>query len=391
MASDALFFAGTPELVVINSPLLIRTSSDSYRMGIPNVEGLRYGAYSFVGPEGLPEGLEPPAPSLAYLQLPLVDPRIPALARRITEGIGSDEARARAIEQHLQRSYRYTTQLLSHEVHDPLAYFLFRRREGHCEYFASAMAVMLRTLGIPSRVATGFAGGVYNPVSGWYVIRAADAHSWVEAYLPRTGWTTFDPTPPSDSVSSASLWARMGFYLDAADTFWQEWVLNYNLDHQLILASRMENSGRSFGAEWVDSIHAAAVRWRDAAVAWGRRYGIAAVLAVLLALAAWLAGPKLWAWWRTIRRVRQARRGEARASDATLIYARMLHLLKRRGFEKPAWITPYEFARMLPRPETAALVAGFTSAYNDLRFGGDPAAAPRMMALLSDIERTPRR
>ena len=253
------------------------------------------------------------------------------------------------------------------------------------------MAVMLRTLGIPSRVATGFAGGVLNPVSGWYIVRASDAHSWVEAYLPGRGWTTFDPTPFADRGSRASLWARFGFYLDAADTFWQEWVLNYNLDQQLILASRMENSGRSFGAEWMDSLRSAAVSWRDAAAGWWRRHGIAAIFCVLLALAAWLAGPELWAWWRTIRRVRQARRGEARASDATLIYERMLRLLKRRGFEKPAWITPSEFARMLPRPEIAALVARFTAAYNDLRFGGNPGAAPRMMALLGEIEHSARR
>jgi transglutaminase-like putative cysteine protease len=391
MVSDALFFAGTPELVVINSPLVIRTSGNSYRLGVPNMEGLRYGAYAFLEETGVPEEPMEGVATAAYLQLPRLDPRIPALARRITEGAGSDEARARAIERHLQTSYRYTTRLLSHEVRDPLAYFLFHRKAGHCEYFASAMAVMLRTLGIPSRIATGFVGGVFNPVSGWYIVRASDAHSWVEAYLPGRGWTTFDPTPFGGRTDSASLWARFGFYMDAADTFWQEWVLNYNLDRQLVLASRMENSGRSFGLEWIDSLHASAIRWRDAVVAWWRRHGIATVLVALAALAAWLAGPKLWAWWLALRRVRQARRGEARSSDATLIYGRMLRLLKRRGFEKPAWVTPSEFARMLPRPETAALVASFTAAYNDLRFGGNPGAAPRMMALLAEIEHTPRR
>ena len=93
---------------------------------------------------------------------------------------------------------------LSEPVSDPLAYFLFVRRKGHCEYFASSMAVMLRTLGIPSRVATGFLSGVYNPMTGWQVIRASDAHSWVEAWIPGQGWTTFDPTPSDPFGGSAA-------------------------------------------------------------------------------------------------------------------------------------------------------------------------------------------
>jgi hypothetical protein len=87
--------------------------------------------------------------------------------------------------------------------------------------------------------------------------------------------------------------------------------------------------------------------------------------------------------------VRQAQRGSATSHDATLIYLRLLRLLKRRGFEKPAWVTPAEFARMLPASPGAALAADFTAAYNGLRFGGDPAAAARMMTLLDQLEREP--
>jgi hypothetical protein len=84
-------------------------------------------------------------------------------------------------------------------------------------------------------------------------------------------------------------------------------------------------------------------------------------------------------WW--------SQRGAARASDATLLYARMLALLKRKGFEKPAWITPMEFVRLIPASQMASLVSNFTSAYNDLRFGGDPAAASRMIETLESLER----
>jgi protein-glutamine gamma-glutamyltransferase len=390
MSSDALFLAGTPELIRINSRYLLRTSSDSLHVGFPNSEGMRYGAYSYLE-ETAAEGAYPSnvlsdEARRGYLQLPDIDGRIPELARRLTVGKGSDGVRAQAIQDYLQQGFRYTTTLLDHEVPDPLANFLFDRRAGHCEYFASAMAVMLRTLGIPTRVATGFQSGIYNPLSGWYVIRASDAHSWVEAYLPGRGWTTFDPTPPAEDVPANSLFARMGFYLDAADTFWQEWVLNYNLDRQLILASNMEDSGRSFSARWFDRLRVTELRWRRQALSFARQFGAAVVFLGLLAGAGWWAGPRVWTWWRTQARVRQVKRGQARASDATLLYERMLRTLHRRGFERPSWITPTEFARVLPASETAVLVERFTSEYNDLRFGGNPEAATRMVALLERIE-----
>jgi transglutaminase-like putative cysteine protease len=395
MSTDALFLAGTPELLLINAPVVIRTTTGGYRAGFPNADGMRYGAYCFREDTAAPASIaavEPPAaPRVDYLQLPRLDDRIAPLARSVTAGAGSGLARAEAIERHLRTEYRYTLKLLPREVPDPLAYFLFDRRQGHCEYFASAMAVMLRTIGIPSRVATGFESGVYNPVSGWYVIRASDAHSWVEAFLPGRGWTTFDPTPPVQDQPLLSFWSRLGFYIDAADTFWQEWVLSYNLDRQLTLASQMENSGRSFGSEWMDRVHGTSERWRAAAADFGRNYGAAAVLAMLLAAAAWWGGPRACAWGRAQARVRRVRQGQARAADATLLYGRMLHFLRRRGFEKPASMTPAEFVRVLPASATATLVGDFTSAYNDLRFGARPGSAARMVDLLQQLEHMPRK
>src|SRR5213079_3163916 len=81
---------------------------------------------------------------------------------------------------------------------DPLADFLFNVKVGHCEYFATAMAVMLRTRGIGSRVVNGFLPGEYNQAAGAFTVRQSDAHSWVEVYFPQAdSWITFDPTPPA--------------------------------------------------------------------------------------------------------------------------------------------------------------------------------------------------
>ncbi len=114
------------------------------------------------------------------------------------------------------------------------------------------MAVMLRVLNIPSRVVTGFQSGIYNPISGYQLIRTSDAHSWVEAWLPDRGWTTFDPTPPDPNPPRISLWTRLGFYADAAEVFWNDWVLNYDLDRQLQLASRMGETSRHVGSRWFE-------------------------------------------------------------------------------------------------------------------------------------------
>jgi hypothetical protein len=276
--------------------------------------------------------------------------------------------------------------LLDHEVPDPLTYFLFVRKKGHCEYFASAMTVMLRTLGIPSRLVTGFQSGAYNSLTELYVIRASDAHSWVEAYLPRRGWTTFDPTPPDPVLRHAGLWDKLALYADAADTFWQQWVLAYDPSLQMTLAERVERSGRSFGLRWIERIALQIMAWKNRAVIWLSRYGPWLVAAVaLVALAMWVA-PRLWCWLHRLRRVRKARLGQACVDDATLLYSRMLELLKRRGFQKPTWFTPHEFAASLPAGAMRALVMQFTDAYNDLRFGGRVSAAPRLSTLLERLE-----
>ncbi|HEV2988119.1 MAG TPA: DUF3488 and transglutaminase-like domain-containing protein, partial [Candidatus Angelobacter sp.] len=121
----------------------------------------------------------PPGLELMYRQLPSrLDPRIPSLAQQITASSASNYARARAIETYLRKNFGYTLQLPGRE-NDPIANFLFERKRGHCEYFASSMAVMLRTLGIPARVVNGFRGGAFNDLNNSYIVRSKDAHSWV--------------------------------------------------------------------------------------------------------------------------------------------------------------------------------------------------------------------
>ena len=129
-----------------------------------------------------------PASLLAYLQLPELDPRIPQLAAQVSGSASNNYDKAVALEQYLKTNYVYTLQLPGSPVADPLANFLFERKQGHCEFFASSMAVMLRTLRIPARLVNGFVNDEFNDLTGNYVVRAKDAHAWVEAYFPGYGW-----------------------------------------------------------------------------------------------------------------------------------------------------------------------------------------------------------
>ena len=210
ISTNALFFAGTPESVLrMQARSISRVEGGGYRLDRVPPPGFRYEAYSLLEeiPETAPPQFPPPMLPLQsrerYLQLPTLDGRIPALARDWTLGLPTELERARAIERRLRKDFGYTLQLPSRELPDPLANFLFERRKGHCEYFASAMTVMLRAIGIPARLATGFQSGIYNPMTDLWLVRSSDAHTWVEGWIPGRGWSTFDPTPPDPNPPGA--------------------------------------------------------------------------------------------------------------------------------------------------------------------------------------------
>lgn len=167
---------------------------------------------------------EQPVHEQAYLQLPeQLDERIPLLVNEVTAGL-DDLDGAFALESHLRANYQYTLDTaISSQGVTPLGMFLFETRTGHCEYFASAMAIMLRLQGVPARLVTGFSATNKNPLTGYFEVRALDAHAWVEAYFPAYGWVTFEPTPayylprpPETTTTAQSLKAYME-QLQAAD------------------------------------------------------------------------------------------------------------------------------------------------------------------------------
>lgn len=140
----------------------------------------------------------PPGPAYSQLPDPL-DPRIADLAAGIAKGAATQLEAAIALEHHLRTSYQYDlNSALTSQNNTPLPEFLFETQRGHCEYFASALAVMLRTQNIPSRLVTGFSATNRNPLTGYFDIHALDGHAWVEAWVDDQGWVILEPTPYYD-------------------------------------------------------------------------------------------------------------------------------------------------------------------------------------------------
>lgn len=169
-----------------------------------------------------PRSIDPPADP-TYTELPsspYLD-EVKKLAKEITAPYVSRYDQVKAIERYLKDNYPYDLDVppQSQDM-DAVAYFLFKQKAGYCEHFASALAVLARSTGIPARVVTGYTGGSYNPFTGLWEIRQSDAHAWVEVYFGAAGWVPFDPTPgfdfPSASTSGQSSWplVRIFSYLN---------------------------------------------------------------------------------------------------------------------------------------------------------------------------------
>jgi hypothetical protein len=217
------------------------------------------------------------------------------------------------------------------------------------------------------------------------VIRAGDAHAWVEAWIAGRGWTTFDPTPPDPRQASYTLTARLALYRDAAEGLWREWVVRYDPNHQGSLMYRVQQGAARLGIGWFDTLSDAGTYWDRPAGKWVRRSGPRVLAALGMGTLLWFAIPPAVRAWGLRRRVRRVRRGQAGMGDAALLYRRMLQIVKRRGYQKPVWFTPLEFAASLPPTEWGGTVCEFTAAYNAWRFGGRRETAPQLSMLLEKL------
>lgn len=212
----------------------------------------------------------------SYLQLPSLDPRVRELADSLTSGKETQYDKVVAITNYLRNEFSYTLELPSSRAEAGLDYFILERREGHCEYFSTALAIMLRMVGIPTRNVNGFLGGDWNPSAQYLVVTQNQAHSWTEVWFPEFGWVTFDATPSSDGLDEESAAALnrgalspVRLWLDQMQHRWTKFILEYDLSRQ---------------QELVQTVIQNLERWFASAVMWVTGTGQKVLSVILLIL-----------------------------------------------------------------------------------------------------------
>jgi transglutaminase-like putative cysteine protease len=295
-----------------------------------------------------------------FLQLPDLPPDIARLAREVSAAARDPLEAANRLMLFLATNYTYS--LSKKETQrNPLQEFLFHRKSGNCEYFSAALAVMLRSLGIPARVVGGFQRGEWNPYGRYYMVRLSDAHAWVEAYFDGLGWVTFDPSPRIQSELRSGRWA-FAMQLDAARMRWYRYVVNWSSQDQRVMVSTMQRQAHDFRL----------------AFAWPRDWRGNAWLTV----AGGVLGAVGVVW---LYKIARRRGGGRRTARVPRFYERALRQLARRGLAPAPAETARQFCGRAGAAEPACAVPlrRITAAYERARFG----ALPLTEAEAADVER----
>ena len=304
---------------------------------------------------------------LRCLQMPeaLDGERLRGLAEEWTRDAETPFEKARAIEQRLRRDFRYSLNLRARG--NFIESFLFDTREGHCEYFATSMVMLLRSIGIPARIVNGFYSAEWNNIALAFTVRQRDAHSWVEVYFDNYGWMTFEPTPAEGIARPSNvpyLQQSLGRLADALKVRWYRYMIDYSFTDQMgIIRSVLTAAYRV--RSFMDDI-----RMREAGTPWrlrGEGIDPDLVARVVMMVAVATGGIALVVLLRG--RIRPSRR--RRAKFVIAFYADVVRQLARMGYELAPGETPREFARRVTveHPELAEFRA-VTEIYYNLRFRG---------------------
>lgn len=294
-----------------------------------------------------------------YLQLPRGGDTAAfhRLADSLTAGATTRYDRVAAVERYL-RTFRYTLELPRTAQQARLEYFLFERKAGHCEYFSTAMVVLLRTLGIQAREVNGFRGGQWSQFGDYLAVTQNEAHSWVEVWFPDFGWVTFDPTPggaANSTMPTAWFWPGR-FLFDAIQHRWNKWVLDYSLETQGSFLDRLRRWGENELGQPLANPESEGERlW------W-------AVAAVVVAL-----GGAAWAF---------RRRGQNRPFE-TRAYLRLVEACRRAGIAPTGTVAPLELIEELERRghPAAGPARRVVDLYLRARFGALPLAEAERRAV----------
>ncbi len=300
-----------------------------------------------------------------YLTLPPLPDRVAELAASWTANLSDPREMARRVEARLRSGYAYDLDSPSGGAKNPLDHFLFESKRGHCEFYSTAMAVMLRTRGVPTRNVTGFVGGTFNRFSQTYAVRQGDAHSWVEVYLNDTGWTRFDPTPPSGAAPQSEINGALVVLRDLIEAMGQRWnrhVVGYDLKQQIWLFQGVQDTYRKLMPRQNGSIT-------------GRLFSSPqrAILVLFALIGMGWAARELWLRQRKNEPREELSLAERRALQIVELYQALDRVMSQRGAPRPSGTPPLAHARALValNHPIAAEVLELTEIYLRARFGGE--------------------
>ncbi|MBS0169240.1 MAG: DUF3488 domain-containing protein [Nitrospira sp.] len=324
-----------------------------------------------------------------YLHTPAVSPHITELARRITEPATSVAQAVSLVHSHLLTHYRYSLDVPSLQSTHPLEDFLLTRKTGYCEHYATAMVVLLRTVGIPARLVTGFLATEWNEFGGYYTVRQRDAHAWVEVYFPQSGWITIDPTPPAPGAVGPTWWHTAAGAMDSMRLKWDRLFVHYSAHDQFTVVQGIRESGEAVRAGLSETMIALAAQ----AVAIIGRTGTALTPAdlprhaaiILLILAASYAGVTLVRQYQS--RGTPPSRFSAQQHAVIMLYTDMVQCCARQGLTKSASTTPQEFVHNIQErwSEAWPLVESVTQLYARVRFGEAELTAAEIASAEQDL------
>ncbi len=341
----------------------------------PGARRIEYVAVSQVSPVFNPA--RPLQDAEPYLALADADtPRMRTLVEELTQGL-DDDAKVEAILRHLSPpAFSYSLDDLP-VARNALEVFVFSEKQGNCEYFAAAMAVMLRMAGIPSRIVAGYRGGVYNQSGGYYIVNQSNAHVWVEAWdAKRAHWRRYDPTPYAvgeAAAENARRYGLLGLYVDALNYRLSSLLFGYDRESQ----SKLVASVREALSDPRNYIQNNERNFLSA----GRTLLVALVAAGLLAVALALLRAAL-------RRARNKRED--------ILLRAFLRAAAKRGYAKSAHEGLEEFARRVRKEAApvdtrlAEMIGAFASRFEPHYFGNVP-LHDGDVAELKDIIRRMRR
>ncbi len=311
-----------------------------------------------------------------YLQMPVMNEQILELARQITKPANSIAQAVTLVQTHLLSHYRYNLDVPSLQSSHPLEDFLLTRKTGYCEHYATAMVIMLRSVGIPARLVTGFLATEWNEFGGYYTVRQRDAHAWVEVYFPQSGWITMDPTPPAPEAIGASWWQSANSAMDSIRLKWDRLFVHYSAHDQFTVVQGIREGGEAVRAGLSETLSALSAQ--GAAIV-GRLVtsltpsGIPhQAVVLLLALAAAYGVMTALRWFR--KRPLQNSVLSTQQQTVITLYTNMLHCCAQRGLPKPVSTTSLEFLDHIQARwgEAWPFAHALTQLYTRVRFGQAP-------------------